>query len=138
MLELFSGVRGIASDVAALQGSSSYCWFSWAGELIEPDCRAANFMYAGCFGGVDEAMSDLAGFSSQRTAARLLRWRRGLLPWFLPWRWDAKLVAAYSSTLTVCSRSCSSTKSSMSVRHTRVPGLSDGSAFQRAGRLRKW
>lgn len=138
MLEPFSGVRGIASEVAALQGSSSCSWYSWAGESIEPDCRAANFMYSGCFGNVDEAASDLAGFSSQRTAARLLRWRRGLLLWSLPCRWDEKLVAAYSNTLTVCSRSCSSTKSSMSVRHTRVPGFSDGSAFQRAGRLRKW
>lgn len=131
-------MREIASEVAALQGSCSCSWCSWAGEIIEPDCRAANFMYAGYFGVVDKAVSNLAGFSSQRAAARLLRWRRGLLPRFLPWRWDAKLVAAYSSTLTVCSRSCSSTKSSMSVRHTRVPGLSDGSAFQRAGRLRKW
>lgn len=131
-------MRGIASEVAALQGSCSCSWCSWAGEIIEPDCRAANFMYAGYFGVVDKAVSNLAGFSRQRAAARLLRWRRGLLPRFLPWRWDAKLVAAYSSTLTVCSRSCSSTKSSMSVRHTRVPGLSDGSAFQRAGRLRKW
>ena len=134
-------MRRIASEVAALQGSSSYSWCSWcswAGEIIEPDCRAANFMYSKCFGVVDKAGSDLADFSNQRTAARLLRWRRGLSLWSLPWRWDEKLIAAYSSTLTVCSRSRSSTKSSMSVRHTRVPGFSDGSAFQRAGRLRKW